>query len=457
MLGHKASQAMVLNAMGYEESGGRITLDENTDKICFSPPHDTLLPQKIRSFQKIARRLGGILLMSRYRSTSVHLLGGSVAASDPSNRVCNPSGQVFEPKYPKSVHPGKVVDIYSESKIGEKVDSVVIISETMRGHVGGMPWTAYLSMKMNSTCPKGSDESLTLLKGRVGGYVVFRAVDKNKLYIIDGDIDMCRVENRTPYAQYMNYRLVLASYSGSRYILEGKKTMNPYVLGFYGWKESTTLHVTFKTMSQSSSKEEMVDLKGELHLSFLDFLRSLISIKGIQRGKFMSLLLQSLMRTYIIQTPRGKGMDLSPPDINKTYYPPSVLHELKTDDGVIISCRQWKCDQILGETKQNPVLLINGYFGESYCLPTEPKDLVRTLVENGHETLLLQSRLHPIHPSNGFTIQDIGKFDIPAVIKKIHELHRSSIKVHVVAHCAGGLAIHIALMGGHVSATNIAS
>lgn len=32
-----------------------------------------------------------------------------------------------------------------------------------------------------------------------------------------------------------------------------------------------------------------------------------------------------------------------------------------------------------------------------------------------------------------------------------------SIKVHVIAHCVGGLAVHISLMGGHVSAKRIAS
>ncbi|KAJ6361852.1 hypothetical protein OIU78_002294 [Salix suchowensis] len=42
-------------------------------------------------------------------------------------------------------------------------------------------------------------------------------------------------------------------------------------------------------------------------------------------------------------------------------------------------------------------------------------------------------------------------------IGKILEVHGPSTKIHVVARCAGGLAIHIALMGGHVSATHIAS
>ena len=91
---------------------------------------------------------------------------------------------------------------------------------------------------------------------------------------------------------------------------------------------------------------------------------------------------------------------------------------ISADDGFIIRCRQWKSNEKLcrvgGEKKLNPVLLLNGYATESYWLPTEPNDLVRTLLDEGHETWLLQPRLHPSNSSNNFTIEDIGRFDIPA-------------------------------------------
>ncbi|KAK9289704.1 hypothetical protein L1049_007863 [Liquidambar formosana] len=108
-LGLKSSQAVILNAMGYDESDGKITIDKYTNKLCFSPPHDPLLQRKIEAFQKLSKKLGGILFMSKYRSTSVHLLGGCNASSDSSYGVCNPSGQVFDLKSPTSVHPGLYV------------------------------------------------------------------------------------------------------------------------------------------------------------------------------------------------------------------------------------------------------------------------------------------------------------------------------------------------------------
>ena len=277
MLGLKSSQAMVLNAMGYDESDGKITFEKETNKICFSPPHDHLLPQKIKAFQKLTRKLGGVLFMSRYRSTSVHLLGGCNASSHPSDGVCNPNGQVFDPKFPPSVHPGLYVcdaslipcsvgvnpcltiatsaehvsnhlvqdvlkyrtregiefmgktveqkpNLIPHRRLDSSMKPTVVIKETMRGYVGGMPCSAYLKMKMNCWNQnrfderyRVMDESHPLLRGKVGGYVVFRSVEKDKLHVIDGDVDLCGVDYRTPYTQYMCYRLLLSASSGSRY------------------------------------------------------------------------------------------------------------------------------------------------------------------------------------------------------------------------------------------------
>ncbi|RZC90861.1 hypothetical protein C5167_028692, partial [Papaver somniferum] len=524
------SQAMVLNVMGHDDSDGRITLEENTNKICFSPPRDPILNRKIQAFQKLTKRLGGILFISRYRSTSVHLLGGCNASSDPSKGVCNSNGQVFDPRCPSSVHPGLYVCdaslipcsiginpcltiataaehvsrnlvqdalMYKRStypteistpKLGacKKLETgmkpAVIIRETITGYLGGMPCTAYLTMKMNSSIQNGpnesnlvSGESHPLLRGLVGGYVVLKAVEKDKLHVISGEVDMCRVDSRTPYTQYMYYHLILASASGSRYVLEGKKIMNPYLLGLYAWKETTTLHVTLKRINERSSNSKKMDIKGELHLSVVNLLKSLISLEGNKRGRFICLLLQSFWRTYILQIPRGNPVHTSSFGSSQKPYPKSDIHEMMTEDGCMISCRQWKCklneSEHQDQRRKNPVLLINGYSDESFFLPTEPKDLVRTLLEEGYEAWLLQARLHPFHPSNAFTIEDIGKFDIPAgkdkdkfsfphrlkSISKILEVHGDSVRVHVVAHCVGGLAIHIALMGGHISTAHIVS
>ncbi|ONK71300.1 uncharacterized protein A4U43_C04F7050 [Asparagus officinalis] len=516
VMGFKASEAVVLNAMGYDACNGIITLDEETEKICVTPPHDPLLPKKILAFQNITKKLGGILFMSRYRSTTVHLLGGCNAASDASNGVCNPKGQVFYTNGAKDlVHKGlyvcdaslipcsiginpcltittvaeqvsrnlvqdvlnfkgtiqhlQTIESTDSHSISEKLTmrtcEKVTVKETMRGFIGGMPCTAYIVLKMNSLDKDNCDQNDSvvgdtqyLLKGRVGGYVVFQAVNKDKLYIVDGKVDMCKIDARTPYTQYMHYRLILAASSGSRYIFEGQKVMNPYLLAMYGFKESTTLHVSFRTLPTNDS-EVLINLRGELHISVFELVKSFWRLEGKYSWEFVRSLLQSLWRTYILQIPRQIKCDVGLSDTIEIPYPPSAVHELKTEDGCTISCQQWKCYARNSEEEKirYPVLLLNGHSGESYCLPTEKTDLVRTLLEEGHETWLLRPRLHPSHPSNNFTIEDIGKFDIPSVIKQILGMNGPNAKIHVIAHCVGGLAIHIALLGGHISATHIAS
>ncbi|KAI0519471.1 hypothetical protein KFK09_006919 [Dendrobium nobile] len=532
-MGLEASHDMILNVMGYDACDGRITFDDDAEKVRIIPPNDPLLPKKILALQNITRKLGGILFMSSYRSTSVHLLGGCNAASNASLGVCNTNGQVFNQNANQvTVHEGLYVSDASliPCSIGtnpcltittlsehisqhlaedvlkfkstvrekeciehadEKVDSIpkttkehenmfsdmVLVKEKMRGFIAGMPCTAHLTMNMNCRDNKGFgpessviEDPSSLLKGKVGGYVIFKSVEKEKLFILDGKVDLCAVNSRTPYTQYMHYGLTLASSSGSKYILEGKKVMNPFLLASHAWQESTTMHVTFRKIDNNDGKahiqhnnsgDELLSLQGELRISIFQLLRSVVGLKGKHRSKFICLLLQSLWRTYILQVPRYIKEDFNSPEVERVPYPPYILHSLNTEDGCTISCKQWKRIPNLWKPQekipQYPVLLLNGYSGESYWLPTERRDLVRTLLEEGYDIWLLQPRLHPLHPSNDFNIEDIGKFDIPAVIAKIREVHGPSSRIHVIAHCVGGLAIHIALMGGHVSASKIAS
>ncbi|XXG62888.1 hypothetical protein AAC387_Pa05g1184 [Persea americana] len=70
----------------------------------------------------------------------------------------------------------------------------VLVKEKMTGHLGGMPCTVYLIMKMNSGNQRSHNkgnvtggESHPILRGKVGGYVLSEFVQKDKLYIIDGN------------------------------------------------------------------------------------------------------------------------------------------------------------------------------------------------------------------------------------------------------------------------------
>ncbi|KAK4419409.1 hypothetical protein Salat_2353800 [Sesamum alatum] len=83
-------------------------------------------------------------------------------------------------------------------------------------------------------------------------------------------------------------------------------------------------------------------------------------------------------------------------------------------------------------------------------------DLVRTLLKDGRDMRLLHAR-HWSSPSNHFSLEHIGRIDIPSAINKIVQFYAEPTKVHVVAHCLGGLATHMSIMRGHVSTKHIAS
>lgn len=96
-------------------------------------------------------------------------------------------------------------------------------------------------------------------------------------------------------------------------------------------KESTSMNVTFKKTIMSNTKEqETVLLEGELHISVLEIIKSLISMKGRCKGKFICLMLHSFLRTYILQIPRGINKEATALDIYQKSYPSSDLLEIET-------------------------------------------------------------------------------------------------------------------------------
>lgn len=109
--------------------------------------------------------------------------------------------------------------------------------------------------------------------------------------------------------------------------------MNPYLLALYAWRESTTLNVTLRKISNNIG-EKAINLKGKLQISPLELLKSMFYLKGRNRSKFVFLLMQSLVRTYILQRPRGSYMNFTPlaSELPHGSYPNSMIHEIKTGD-----------------------------------------------------------------------------------------------------------------------------
>ncbi|KAG6549247.1 hypothetical protein Mapa_009233 [Marchantia paleacea] len=371
----------------------------------------------------------------------------------------------------------------------------VIVRETLRGQIAGLPCELNVEMHMgldteDHICSRNFGDSHRILKGRVGGTMHVPLLDKDVLHIIDGSVDMCWIDNRTPYTQYMHYGLLLASASGARYVFRGKKEMHPF-LGFaFAWPESTTLLVKVQQVCPQTAtydlqtsaapatalqaeadvqKQRHPVLEGTLRVTLFELLKSLVTLQGSGRLGFVRFLLETLARTYLLRIPRVLDQPTQSatsckalrvmPHTDTDSYVCHVLHEFSTDDGVRVSARQWICpERSENPTSSNVVLLLNGHSTECYWLPTEPSDVVRTLLHSGYEPWLFNSRLHPLHTTDRkFNLDHIAMYDIPAVVRKIEQVRGNELPIHVVAHCVGGLNIHMAILGGHVHVSKIAS
>lgn len=106
--------------------------------------------------------------------------------------------------------------------------------------------------------------------------------------------------------------------------------MNPCHFALYAWRETTTLYVTFNKVAPSGSTDTMLNLKGELRVSFTELLKCFISLKGNGRGRFIHLLLQTLIRTYILQIPRGTRENFIVTDSCDKSYPSSTIDDIRT-------------------------------------------------------------------------------------------------------------------------------
>ncbi|XP_024526945.1 uncharacterized protein LOC112345107 [Selaginella moellendorffii] len=389
----------------------------------------------------------------------------SIVAERVANGIVNDAQNYLSQKFQHKVFTGDLSNLKSRTYLNSRLASemqcsYVIIHEKLKGNIGGAPCTLRLVMHMgqDKDTPASNrlfGDSHPLLRGYVGGDVLIPSLEPGPLYVVDGYVNMCHVDGKTPFTQYMHYHLLLSTNTGTRYTLDGRKEMRPFMSGLKCFYESTTLHVVVRTQQESSKP---VVLKGKLRVTLPELLKSLISLRGPRKREFVGRLMETLARTYLMRTPRTPTEKVTRKQNLTNNYPNYVLHELVTEDGVHITCKQWCSKDAAESHNSRVVLLLNGYSTESFCLPTESNDIIRTLIQNDYEPWLLQTRLHPLHPAKySFTFDDIAHFDIPSAFAKINQVKKKQIAAHVIAHCIGGLSIHMSLMGGHIPPSSIAS
>lgn len=126
------------------------------------------------------------------------------------------------------------------------------------------------------------------------------------------------------------------------------------------------------------------------------------------------------------------------------------VHQVTTEDGFVLTLQHLYNPTIdqRGRSKLKPILLIHGLMQSSGSFLTSGyKSLAFHLVSNGHDVWMGNNRCgfnpkHLIFDSNdermwNWDLNEMAKFDIPAMVEKVIALTRYKYKISIMAHSQG--------------------
>lgn len=125
--------------------------------------------------------------------------------------------------------------------------------------------------------------------------------------------------------------------------------------------------------------------------------------------------------------------------------PVPSLHPFKTSDGVELLLTRYR-----GGDK-GPVLLVHGLGVSSliFSIDTIDTNLLEFLLENGYDVWLVDYRSSIRLPSarTAYSADDVAKIDLPLAVAHVQQW-TGKPEIQVIAHCYGGAAFTMALLGG---------
>ncbi|KAI5062480.1 hypothetical protein GOP47_0023019 [Adiantum capillus-veneris] len=420
-------RSILVNVMGHDAADGVLQFDQRSERLKFTPPRDELIVKKVKSMQKLATRLQGLLYFSRFRSTSVHYLGGCTVGKDKSTGVTNASGQMFSTKDGDVIHDGLYVcdaslipcsvgvnPCFTIATAAEHVSRCIVRDalqhnlhkQERQWHLGNgqaayanlngvvSPKEEKLSLPVEISSKYGRSSVVIVretLQGNLGGMPCsLKLVLHMDVGVDEKDSNFSLLQgkatSRTPFTQYMHYHLLLSGPSGKsvsccNFISNLTHGMSNLVQ--VNKSKGTGGHV-------DTSSSSLPPLQGRLHISLFELVRSILTLRGPHKLLFVKSLLQSIFQTYSLENPNLSSstskaaqccQDSKVAISQKHPYPAHRHYDLQTGDGTPISMIQWPCNQskscgdALNNERAEVVLLLNGYCTESFWLPTEESDL----------------------------------------------------------------------------------
>lgn len=290
-------------------------------------------------------------------------------------------------------------------------------------------------------------------EARLEGTVTAPALSPDPLTIDAGRFHLLVRDPDHPQTRKMTYHMPLTSSAGSRFFLEGFKTVRDDA-GPDLWSDTTTLYVT---VHRGEDAEGPVAARGIVRIAINDFRKQLGTMKAVGArnkleelktlARFGRFFMGALNEIYggVFARPSAFNPDAPPRERRPLRCGAPDIHWLTTEDGV-----QLKLTHFEGGTK-GPVMLTPG-FGTSalaYTIDTTETNLPEYLFEHGYDVWILDYRASPDLESSStqFSLDDIARYDYPAAVDAIRE-KTGADSVQIMAHCVGSLTMLMSLALG---------
>lgn len=267
-------------------------------------------------------------------------------------------------------------------------------------------------------------------------------------------------------AKEMHYTLFLKDHNGKAWTFFGFKEITKEDT-FEMWDQTTTLYYYIWEGHQTFDRPmpKSVHGVGILRISVSDFIKQLGTFESnaptpLEKQqaitKFLDVFADNLWQAYapfIFTTTSARWNEHLFP-VNTTQgvvQGEKTLHPLDTADGLTISVQRFKAKE-----SKNVVLLLHGLTTSTdmYIMP-EHQNFVNYLHTHGFtDVWSLDWRgsgrfIYNMMPHR-YNIDDIAKNDVPKAIEFIRQTCGEDVKIHVVCHCVGSLALMASLAGGHI-------
>ena len=284
------------------------------------------------------------------------------------------------------------------------------------------------------------------------GTVTCRSLSRDPLMVRRGTFHPFNEDFRSPDTTNLFYKFDMVSTSGEIIHFDGYKVVNSSVAfsPLATWKATSTLYVTLTSATGSRIG------RGMLHISPTSFGSEALTLTSIGQtlfsrlkssGQFLSFFAKQVAKSFlgplnILQFPSDSYFDYSG---DKT--PPIKTMKITAFDGVQTTLTIW-APAPPPEFSKPKILFIPGAAvnHQIFALPTIRRNAVEYFTAAGHQVFVITHRTgKTIAAQKGYTTFD-ARLDIKAALEEIRKIQGSDQKIYVVAHCAGSVALSMALL-----------